>query len=171
MKREERIAEARIRGAASAESRAAQEEERAKQIHDRLVRVGPEEAQRRVSAAQLGRGTRYVGPIKTPGDWDRAVEIARDVTIEAARNRRTITYGELRYAVLDELDALVGWSMFGQLAMRVNVESDGVLLSAIIVHQSDGKPGDGFIPYARSQGFDGEVATLQRHVFDHFSPS
>ena len=58
--------------------------------------------------------------------------------------------------------------MFADLVVSVHKKSDGVLLSSIIVHQDDGKPGDGFLPYARELGFDAPVATLQRRVFEHF---
>jgi hypothetical protein len=59
--------------------------------------------------------------------------------------------------------------MFANLAMSVNRESDGVLLSSIIVHKDDGKPGAGFRPYAISQGFDEPIDTSQRHVFEYFA--
>jgi hypothetical protein len=58
--------------------------------------------------------------------------------------------------------------MFATLMKAVNHESDGVLLSSIIVHQDDGKPGEGFLPYAKALGFDLPLETLQRQVWEHF---
>ena len=169
MNREDRIREARRRAAASASQRREAERAAAASLHGHVTRLGPEEAQREVTAAQRSDGATYIGPVKTPDEWRRAGRIARNVTIEAARNRHTITYAELKLAVYETLGMLVGWSMFAELAMGVNRKADGVLLSSIIVHKDDGQPGDGFRPYALSQGFDDPVPTLQRLVFDHFA--
>lgn len=109
-----------------------------------------------------------LGPVKTPKEWERAVEIARLVTITRAKRHDTLTYGEIKWAIHDELQMLVGHSMFADLVAAVNEKSDGVLLSSIIVHQDDGRPGDGFLPYAREMGFDAPLETLQRQVYEHF---
>ena len=58
--------------------------------------------------------------------------------------------------------------MFANLAMSVSRKDDGVLLSPIIVKMGTRPPGDGFEPYAGRQGFGAPLATLQRHVFNHF---
>lgn len=71
-------------------------------------------------------------------------------------------------AIFDELRLLVGHSMFAELVVAVNEKSDGVLLPSIIVHQDDGKPGEGFLPYAKDMGFDQPLETLQRQVYEHF---
>lgn len=169
MKREERIREARRRAAESAPQREREARAKAQRLHDLVSRVGPEEAQRQVAEAGSSSDTEYLGPVKTPREWGAAVGIARDVAIQAALRRRTITYGEIQYAVYQSLGKLVGWSMFAELVASVNQASDGVLLSAIIVHKDDGKPGDGFLPYARSKGFEEPLATLQRRVFERFA--
>ena len=93
--------------------------------------------------------------------------IARKTAIDAARRGVTITYGEIKFAVWQTLGMLVGYSMFAELAMSVNRKDDSVLLSSIIVHKADGRPGDGFFPYARRHGFDDPLATLQQRVFEH----
>lgn len=171
VKREDRIREARRRAAERAVERAAEARSKAARVHGEVTSLGSEAAQRRVSAAEQSGEFDYLGPIKTPHDWGTAVDIAREIAIEAARRRSTITYGEVKLAIHEMLGKLVGWSMFAELAMSVNKESDGVLLSSIIVHKDDGMPGDGFRPYAASMGFDEPLPTLQRRVFDHFSGS
>jgi hypothetical protein len=60
----------------------------------------------------------------------------------------------------------VGHNSFGRLAMDTNRKADDCLLSSIIVQASTGQPGTGFLPYARSQGFDAPLDTLQRQAFD-----
>jgi hypothetical protein len=110
-----------------------------------------------------------MGPVKTPAEWSQAVSASRAVTIEAARQRRTVTYGELRIAAYELTGMKVGHSQFAELAMSVNEEADGCLLSSIIVGADTGEPGDGFLPFARRSGFDYPVAILQRQVFDRFT--
>ncbi len=61
----------------------------------------------------------------------------------------------------------VGHNQFAGLATSVKRPGDGFLLSSIIVTVDTGKPGTGFLPFARRQGFDQSVATMQRHVFEH----
>jgi len=110
-----------------------------------------------------------LGPEATPVEWDKAVEAARTVAIAAARRGEKITYGELRVAAYEVTGMKVGHSMFGRLCMETNRASDQCLLSSIIVKVDTGEPGKGFLPYARSQGFDGPVETMQRATFQHFA--
>lgn len=167
--REERIEKARRMAAENAPQREADAKQQGSRIAQRLANVGASQAQRHVTAAEQSGDAEYLGPVKTPKEWDRAVEIARLVTITRAKRGDTITYGEIKWAIYDELQMLVGHSMFADLMVAVNQESDGVLLSSIIVHQDDGKPGEGFLPYARDMGFDLPLETLQRQVYEHFA--
>ena len=166
--REERIARARRMAAENAPQREAKAHQQASRIAQRLANVGASQAQRHVTTAEQSGNAEYLGPVKTPKEWETAVEIARSVTITRAKRRDTITYGEIKWAIYDELRMLVGHSMFADLVAAVNEKSDGVLLSAIIVHQDDGRPGDGFLPFAREMGFDASLETLQRQVYEHF---
>lgn len=109
-----------------------------------------------------------MGPVSTPHEWALGVDAARAVSIEAARLRRTITYGELRVAAYEATGMKVGHNQFAELAISINRPGDGCLLSSIIVKADTGKPGAGFLPFARRQGFDQPVATMQRHVFEYF---
>ena len=168
MNREERIEKARQLAKENAPQRDDQDRKRAALLHQRLSNVGASQAQRHVTALEQSGSAAYLGPAKTPQEWERAVELARLVTIARAKRRDTITYGEIEWAIYDELKMLVGHSMFPTLMEAVDQESDGALLSSIIVTQDDGKPGEGFLPYARSFGFDLPLEALQRQVYDHF---
>jgi len=171
MQREERIARARQAARERAPEITREKEAREALVRDRLAAAGPDEAQRLVSAAERAGDARFLGPDKTPAEWREAVAIARKTAIDAARRGVTITYGEIKFAIWQTLGMLVGYSMFAELAMGVNRRDDGVLLSSIIVHRDDRRPGAGFFPYARRQGFDAPLAALQRGVFEHFGNS
>jgi hypothetical protein len=166
--REERIEKARQMAAERAPHREVEVQKRANRLQQRLADVGAAQAQRHVTAAEQSGNAVYLEPVKTPREWANAVELARLVTITRAKRRDRITYGEIKWAIFDGLRMLVGHSMFATLMEAVNHESDGVLLSSIIVHQDDGKPGEGFLPYAKGLGFDLPLETLQRQVWEHF---
>lgn len=167
--REERIAKARQMAAAKAPPPAAVAQKRAARIHQRLSDIGAAQAQRHVAAASQAVNVTYLEPTKTPGAWEQAVELARLVTIRRGKRRDTITYGEVQWVILDELELLVDPSMFVDLVKSLDSTDDGVLLSSIIVNQTDGKPRDEFLPYAEEKGFDSPLETLQRQVYDHFA--
>jgi hypothetical protein len=130
--------------------------------------TGPARAQQIVTDAEQGRRVEYLAPAATPRDWKAAVDIARRVTIDAARRGATITDGELKLAALRATGKLVGTSTFGELTMAINRKADGVLLSSIVVRRETGKPGAGFTEFARSQGSKASLATLQKRVFKRF---
>jgi hypothetical protein len=167
--REERIAKARQMAAAKAPPPAAVAQKRAARIHQRLSDMGAAQAQRHVTAAEQADNVAYLGPTKTPGEWNQAVELARLVAIRRGKRRDTITYGEIKWAILDELEMLVDPAIFADLVTSVDRKDDGVLLSSIIVDQTDGKPRDDFVPYADEMGFDSPLETLQRQVYNHFA--
>ena len=168
MNREERIEKARRMAADNAPRREAQARQQAGRVAQRLSNVGASQAQRHVIAAEQAGDTRILGPADAPREWERAVELARLITITRAKRRDTITYSEIKWVVLDELRMLVDPSSFAELVASVDQESDGVLLSSIIVHEEVGKPGDGFLSYAKEQGFDLQLEALQRQVYGHF---
>jgi len=169
MNREERIDKARRMAAENTPPPQEKALKRANRIYQRLSQVGAGLAQRHVLAAEETDTTVYVGPVKTAREWEQAVELARLITIKRAQRRDTITYGEIRWAILDEIRMLVDQSMLADLAMGVNRESDGVLLSSLIVHDDDGEPDEAFLLHAASLGFDLPLGTLQRQVYLHFS--
>lgn len=98
--REERIAKARRMAAENAPRREAEAHKQASRIAQRLSNVGASQAQRHVTAAEQSGNALYLGPVKTPREWERAVEVARLVTIARAKRRDTITYGEIKWGDL-----------------------------------------------------------------------
>ena len=166
--REERIEKARRMAANNLPRREADRQQQANRIVQRLANVGASQAQRHVLAAEQADGARFLGPTETPQQWEQAVELARLVTIARAKRRDTITYGEIKWAINDELRMLVDNSAFDDLVAAVNRQEDHVLLASIIVDHEDGTPGEGFLALAREQGFDLPFATLQRQVYEQF---
>lgn len=130
--------------------------------------MGSSEANRMAYLLSKDDSVSWLGPVSHPYEWTQAVDAARAVTIEAARRSRTVTYGELRLAAYKATDMMVGHNQFAGLAMGVNRPGDKCLLSAIIVGANTGLPGMGFLPFARREGFDQPLPTLQRMVFEHF---
>jgi len=169
MNREQRIEEARRRAEATSPERADERAAAEAELRARVRDMTPVEAAELASTINFDSSVKALGPIATPHEWDLAVAAARGVIIEAARRGETITYGELRVAAYEATGMKVGHNSFGRLAMETNRQSDGCLLSSIIVQASTGEPGTGFVPYARSQGFDAPLASLQRQVFQAFA--
>ncbi len=170
MNREERIVWARRKAAESAPERARQRAEEEAERSARIASMGHAQANRASHELAIDKSVPWMGPVSTPHEWSLAVDAARAVSIQAARLNRTITYGELRVAAFEATRMKVGHNQFAELAMSVNKPSDGCLLSSIIVTAHSGEPGAGFLPFARRQGFDQPVATMQRRVFEHFGP-
>lgn len=168
MDREERIARARRMAAEHAPQPQAKAQQQANRIAQRLSNVGPSQAQRHVAALEQSGDAVYLGPAETPREWERAVELARLVTITRAKRRDTITYGEIKWVIHDELRMLVDDADFIALVMAVNQESDGVVLASIIVDPDSGQPSDDILLDAMERGFDLPPGTLQRQVYEHF---
>lgn len=169
MTRETRIAEARRRAEETSKERAAARAAADSDRIDKIRELSTEDAASTAADINFDPTIKALGSIATPHEWTIAVDAARQVTIDAARRGQTITYGELRVAAYEATGMKVGHNSFANLAMESNRKSDRCLLSSIIVRAEDGMPGDGFLPYARSQGFIEPLITIQRHVFEHFS--
>ncbi len=169
MNREERIAWAKQKAAETAPERARQREHEEAERSERIAAMGSEEANREAYDLVRDKSIPWMGPVSTPAEWSQAMAAARAVTIEAARQRRTVTYGELRIAAYEVTGMKVGHSQFAELAENINEEADHCLLSSIVVTADTGEPGAGFLPFALRSGFDYPVATLQRQVFDYFT--
>jgi hypothetical protein len=169
MTRESRIAEARRRAQQTSQERAAERASADAERIDKIRELSTEDAASTAADINFDPSIKALGPIATPHEWIVAVETARQVTIDAACRSQTITYGELRVAAYEATGMKVGHNSFANLAMETNRKTDECLLSSIIVRAATGTPGDGFLPYARSQGFDGTVTSIQGQVFSHFS--
>ena len=168
MNREERIAKAREMAAKNAPTGEARTQQQASRIAQRLAGVGASQAQRHVTAAEQSGTAEYLGPVDTPQEWERAVELARAVAITRATRHDTITYGEIKWAIYDELRMLVDLAAFDGLLLAIGHESDGGPLAAIIVDPDTGKPTDDYLLAVMELGFDEPVETLQRRVYEQF---
>lgn len=169
MNREERIVKAKQMAAESAPERARQREREEAERSARIASMGPAEANRAAYVLHTDASIPWLGAVGTPYEWSQAVAAARDVTIEAARRRQTITYGELRVAAYEATGMKVGHNQYAELSMNINDPSDDCLLSSIIVKADTGEPGAGLYPFARRSGFDAPLPTLQRQVWDYFA--
>lgn len=139
---------------------------RAARLHQRLANVGAAQAQRHVSAIEQTPEATYLDPVGTPMAWERAAEIARLVAIRRAKRRDTITYGEIKWAIYDDLKMLVAEGAFEQLLLAMSGLPDDVLLASICVDSSTGKPSDDLLLAAIELGFDLPAETLQRQVYE-----
>jgi endonuclease III len=168
--REDRIQRAREMAEASSDERAVQRESEAEARTIDIVSLGRSgalaEAKRLAKDDSLG----YLGPMATPHEWDQALQAAREVVLETARRRETLTYAELQIAAVQASGRQIGYSMYGTFCMELNHPGqDGCLISSIIVGADTGEPGPGLLPFAESVGFDGTLAELQADVYQTFA--
>jgi hypothetical protein len=155
---------------ASSDERAVQRESEAEARTIDIVSLGRSgalaEAKRLAKDDSLG----YLGPMATPHEWDQALQAAREVVLETARRRETLTYAELQIAAVQASGRQIGYSMYGTFCMELNHPGqDGCLISSIIVGADTGEPGPGLLPFAESVGFDGTLAELQADVYQTFA--
>lgn len=168
MNREERIEKAKQMAAAKAPPPVDVAHKRAIRLYQRLSNVGAAGAQRHVAAAERAGKATYIDPANTPGEWNRAVDVVRDMTIRRAGRRDKITHGEVKWAIFDDLTVLVDETRFVDLVIAVVQADDGVLLSSIIVDQDTGMPSDDVLLHGLELGFDEPPEILQRQVYQHF---
>lgn len=142
-------------------------QKRANRLNQRLANVGASQAQRHVTATDRAGVSEYMGPASA--GWDQAVEMARLVTIARAKRRDTITYGEIKWVIYDEMRALIDPAAFDALLLAMNDQPDTALLGSIAVDPDDGGPSDNFLLAAMEAGFDHPVDVLQRQVWAQFS--
>lgn len=105
---------------------------------------------------------------------DRALLQATKIMERVARQRGTISYGELA----DEIEVMAlapnGKMLEGilsQISRREDAQERG-LLSIVVVNKEDGMPGDGFFALAKDRGyhFDSDEEFFRDHlevVYDH----
>jgi hypothetical protein len=170
MSREERIAKAREMGRETARRKATQRETDAAERSRRLGKLSPAEARRKARSVSRDAGVQVMGPHKAPTAWAEARAAVREAVIAAAREGRTINYAEIQLVAYEATGFKLGNFMMGRMCMEVNRRSDDCLLSSIIVRTDTGLPGDGFEPFARSEGYTDPLSALQRAVFDRFAP-
>lgn len=99
---------------------------------------------------------------------DRALLQAKKIVERVARQRGTITYGELAREIEVMSLAPNGKLLEGiltQVARREDAQGRG-LLSIVVVNKEDGMPGDGFFALARDRGyqFDSDEEFFRDHL-------
>jgi len=166
MTRESRIEKARQMATETAEERAAQRESEDAARSDEIASMGTSQASSEATKLTQDSSISYLGPIATPHEWKQALEAARDVVVEVARRRGTLTYAELQIAAVRASGRKIGHSMYGTFCMELNHPGqDGCLISSIIVGSDSGEPGPGLLPFAEDVGLDKTVAELQADVY------
>lgn len=88
--------------------------------------------------------------------WDAAVDELHDLLVEVARRRATISYSDVVAAMRTVSlppDSTAFHHMLGDVSART-FDDGAPLLSAVVVHKHDGKPGGGFARLARRLGFE-----------------
>jgi hypothetical protein len=100
-------------------------------------------------------------------DWERAVDELYGLLVDVARRQETITYSETVVrlsAVRLDPEAYAFHAMLGEVSERT-FDEGGTLLSAVVVHKGDGRPGGGFCDLARHLGFSLPDDSVAEDVF------
>lgn len=108
--------------------------------------------------------TRFNIPVET---WDATVDEIHDLLVPVAHRRETIPYGDVvarLSAVTREPDSSAFHHMLGDVSSRT-FDEGAPLLSAVVVHKGDGRPGGGFAKLARRLGFDVAEDPLAEEIF------
>jgi len=122
----------------------------------------------------MSENTRYGFPVQA---WESAKIQANAVLEERARERGTITYGEICRAVSAIELKPRSWAMMGFLN-EICTEADaarGVMLASLVVRADTGRPGDGYFRNAARLGRDVSDpeaywrSEIER-IYDVFSP-
>lgn len=169
MNREQRIEYARKLAAASAQQRAEEHEASAAERVRRLGGLDPKDVRRQAAVLSADGRVVAMGPVKTPREWAAAREAVRAAVIAAARAGHTITYEAIELVAYEVTGMKLGYRVVGRMCMDINRASDGCLLSSIIVRSDTRRPGHGFEPFAREQGFTDPIGIQQQAVFKHFT--
>lgn len=93
-------------------------------------------------------------------NWKVAKEEMRDILIGCARERRTITYGELSAAIQT---IQIPPNSYGMSGMLTEISKEDVVagrkgvLATLVVRKSDGRPGPGYFKSAVERGMNDEM--------------
>ena len=167
--REERIAKAKkVAAERGPELRDRHEAERASAA-GRVSRLRKSELRDRVRMLEGDRQGQFIGPVQNPVSWENARRACRDYVIDAVRRGDRVVYDELRILTYEVTGLLLGHAMFARMCEEINEDSDQCLLSSWVVTQETRTPGAGFFAYARSQGYDLPLETLQRQAREYFA--
>lgn len=93
-------------------------------------------------------------------NWKIAKVEMRDILIDCARQRRTITYGELSAAIQS---IQIPPNSYGMSGMLTEISKEDIaagrkgVLATLVVRKSDGRPGPGYFRSAVEKGFDDKM--------------
>lgn len=99
--------------------------------------------------------------------WDAAVDEVYDLLAEVARRSETISYGAVvaRMSTISLApDSTAFHHLLGDVSKRA-FDEGAPLLSAVVVHKDDGKPGGGFARLGRRLGFEVPAEPAAEDVF------
>lgn len=108
--------------------------------------------------------SRFNIPVET---WDATVDEIHDLLVPVAHRRETIPYGDVvarLSAVTLEPNSSAFHHMLGDVSSRT-FDEGAPLLSAVVVHKGDGRPGGGFAKLARRLGFEVAENPLAEEIF------
>ena len=92
----------------------------------------------------------------SPEEWAEMVHAARDLLVQTACERSTITYGD--FAALASRGRLVARSpllmQLVELAAEPLDETYGICTASLVVRADSGRPGEGYFVWAARSGFD-----------------
>lgn len=107
---------------------------------------------------------RFNIPIET---WDAAVDELYDLLVGVARQRSKVSYGAVvarMHTISLPPDSTAFHHMLGDVSAQA-FDEGAPLLSAVVVHKHDGKPGGGFARLARRLGFEVEEDPAAEDAF------
>lgn len=99
--------------------------------------------------------------------WRRAVDELYELLADVARRGTTIAYSDVvtrLTTVALEPDSYAFHHMLGEVSAR-SFDEGAPLLSAVVVHKDDGRPGGGFCELARRLGFEISEDRLAEDIF------
>lgn len=87
-------------------------------------------------------------------NWEAARQEMRDILIDCARQRQTITYGELSARMQTIHIPAHSYAMSGMLREIIDVDhrDERGILATLVVRKSDGRPGPGYFKSAIDRG-------------------
>lgn len=167
--REERIAYGKRVAAENRDEIQARTEKSKAEAVGRVRELAGDELRKRADELKSVEGVEFIGPEKSKREWIEARAACRQYVIDAVREDRLVFYDELRVLTYEVTGMTLGHSMFPRMCEEINdKKADGCLLSSFVVRKDDGQPGEGFYTFARSQGFDAPLETLQDQVREKF---
>lgn len=102
-------------------------------------------------------------------NWDAVKEEVRDILIDCARQRKTITYGELSSRLTTAHIPAYSYAMSAILGdiIREGEPQEWGVLATLVVRKSDGLPGAGYFKAMSQRGIsESDYRTIWQTEFD-----